>query len=150
MTPTVHTNQEPPIADPVVTIAGRAYTVIYSLRAEFKCSEWGQDPREMMRILYDVRAEKQEDGTMKMIPSQNPKHLFYVLALFSACVAHNFVGEVAPTPDQWAATFGEDADLVGVCARALYAALGKRLRERMQRLPRPAAAIPEASTTALQ
>ena len=144
--PLTQTNGEPPVADPVVMIAGRSYTVVYDLRAEFKCSEWDLDPRDMMKILWNFEPVKDEtghavlDGTtgqpvLEFVPKG--KHLFYTVNLFAACVAHNFVGEVAPTGEQWASRLEKEQGALAIITRALYDAMGKRFRERMRGRPLP-------------
>jgi len=151
------TNQEPPIADPVVTVQGRQYTVVYSFRAEFKCSEWNLNPLELLKVLLNYKphllpdgsTELNPDGSVKMVLQPDNRHLFYTYSLFAACVAHNFVNEIAWTAEQWAEKIGEnDPVLFAQIVTSLYVALGKRLRERNARRPQPAAMTPEVSTSA--
>jgi hypothetical protein len=154
MSPT--TNQEPPISDPVVMLGGKSYTVVYDLRAEFKCSEWDLDPREMMKILWNFQPVINDDGSA-MLDGETGKpvlkfevkgrHLYYTINLFAACVAHNFVGEVAPTGEQWTIRLNNEPTAIPIITKALYDAMGKRLRERMQGRPQPMV-TPEASSSA--
>lgn len=155
MSPT--TNQEPPISDPVVMIGARTYTVVYDLRAEFKLSEWDLDPRKMMEILWKFEPVKKADGTPEMNENGTPKvalqvsakSLSYILNLWAACVAHNFsdAGEIAPTGEQWSIRINSDPGAIAIISKALYEAMGKRFRERMQGRPQPVE-IREASSSA--
>ncbi len=114
----------------------------YDLTAQFKLSQWGVDPRRFACLL--------ETG------SNDPQRIYYAIQCWAACVASNFVGELAPTGEQWASKFSAagiddgSPEWEPICA-AVGVALGKRLRVVMKRQQKPAAvATPEASTTAVQ
>ena len=131
----------------MVMIGGKSYTVVYDLRAEFKCSEWDLDPRDIMKILWNFQPVVHEDGSPVIDAAGRPatelklkgKWLFYTINLFAACVAHNFAeaGEVAPTGEQWTVRLDKEQGVLSVIIRALYDAMGKRFRERTQRQPQP-------------
>jgi len=140
MAPT--TNENPPVADPVVTVLGRTYVVAYDMTAQFKLSQWGIDPRRF-GCLVDPK------GT-------DPQRIFYALNCWAACVASNYIGELAPNGEQWAqmlskAGIDEESPDWEPMMSAVGVALGKRLRAVIKRQAKPAA-IPtqEASSNVVQ
>ena len=139
MTPT---NELPPIADPVLTITGRTFTVAYDLTAQFKLSQWGVDPRRFACLL--------------VADSPDPHASYYAMQCWAACVASNYVGEIAPTGEEWArklsaAGITDDSPEWRALCKATGTALGKRLRATAKRQPQPqtATATAEASLTAV-
>ena len=147
------TNQEPPISDPVVMIGGRAYTVVYDLRAEFKLSEWDISPSEMMARLYkyipmlnaDGTPTLNEEGQALYTPETKGKWLFHILNLFAACVARNFTNEIAPTGEQWSARIAGEPGTLAIISKAVYDAMGKWLRSRTPASLQPQTASPSTS-----
>ncbi len=117
---------QPPISDPTVTFGGRTYTVVYNVLAEFKCSEWGQDPRTLIAAIFPRPLVPGEPA-----PTADPRAAYYIFQLFAACVAGNFVGESAPTAEQWALRFGAKMPpgLSEEIGRAVAMAVVKRMRE---------------------
>lgn len=98
-----------------VTIAGVAYTLKFSILAEYEADALGVDVRQFLGGLRDASV-----GTLSNF-----------MKLFSAMVAHHFVAlkQPAPTPAQWAAAI--DAEPTGKL-REVCDAVGKCLISKMQ------------------
>lgn len=80
---------QPPIVYPTITIGGETLLVKFSILSQFKMSQAGLDPGEMLTALSPG--------------SKDPKRHSYVFEMFAACVAENYVdrGEAPPTAEQW-------------------------------------------------
>ncbi len=140
MTPTLGSTELPPISDPVVTINGRALSVIYNLMAEFKLSEWGVDPQKAWMTMQPA--------------SDDPRRVYYICNLFAAMVAHNYgVGEKAPTAEDWIRIFSTDAAYIELTFQAVAQALGKlvqaKLREQSLKQAPPAKLTIESSASGI-
>ena len=129
----------PPIADPLVTIGNRSYSVVFSLRAEFKLSEAGVRLGDALSL---ITFDKEHP---------DPKATYYLFQLWAACVAHNYRrGEVAPTAEEWTDILGEDFDTLGLMSSAVGQAIAKRALARAKKSGTPLPAqIPVPSATAV-
>lgn len=69
-----------PIDYPSITLGGRAYVVRYSLAAQIILVRSGIDPMTL--------------GTL--LAKDEPRHVEYLIRLFAACVAENFIDHTRP------------------------------------------------------
>lgn len=112
---------------PSIRIAGRTYTLEYTLLAQYQLSKWGVSPVEVF----------------KQLASPGPQTVHMAMTLLAAMAAHNFAKATPPEPvpsaDWWAAMIPEE-HWKSVCD-AVGAAIPK---------PKPAAAQDPTPTANIQ
>lgn len=130
------TEPTPPIDYPVIQIAGRFYTLKYSLFAQYNLDKAGVNVAELMQTLIP----RLPDGKIDPTPPMKAGRVVAMMTLLSACAAHNFSenGESIWTPDKWAATIPDN--LWAECCKAVAQAVIKA----------PQAAAPSPAPPAVQ
>jgi len=110
-----------PIEYPVIQVAGRFFTLKYSLFAQYQLDKRGENVAEIMNALIP----RLPDGKADPSPPMKPGRIVAMMSLLSACAAHNFTENHEPiwTPDDWAAKIPDQ--LWGECCKAVAQAVIK-------------------------
>ena len=121
--------QVPPIEYPIVTILGVAYSVKFSLLAQFSLDSWGVDVSQIGPTLAPQIPDGIDEATglpkFKPDPTPRPGKVAMAMKLFAACTAHNFVEDKQPirTAEEWAAII--PGEQWGECCQAMGLAMRK-------------------------
>ncbi len=119
-----------PLAPPSITIAGRTYTLKFSLVAKY--------------VLSSLKVTSAELAAMvRRADTPDPANLATTLRFFAAAAAHNFVesGESILTPEQWALKIDTEEKYREVC-QALVAMLVKMAPAAVTAQAQPEAGAP--------